>query len=55
MDITFGHDEGLIRCWWPSSNFQGHSGAKYVKFKPNRACVPDIWLVVVGVGDLFSL
>ena len=24
MDIIFGHDKKLNRCWWPCSNFQGH-------------------------------
>ena len=30
--ITLGHNEDLIRCWRPCYNFQGHSGAKQVKF-----------------------
>ena len=30
MDITLGCDENLIRFW---PNFQGHNGAKKVKFE----------------------
>ena len=37
MDITLGHDEELIRFWWPWPNFQGHCGTLTAIFKPKRA------------------
>ena len=37
MNITLGHDEDLIRFWWPWPSFQGHSCTNMVKFRPVRA------------------
>ena len=51
MDITLGQDEELIRFWWPWPYFQGHSCAKYVKFRPKFCCVQYIswtteWILI---------
>ena len=34
MDIILGHDEKLIRFWWPWPNCQGNCRTQTIKFKP---------------------
>ena len=36
MYITLGHNEDLIRFWWPWPNFQGQGGTLTAKFKPKN-------------------
>ena len=52
-NIPLGHEEDLITFWWNFPNFQGHSRAKEVIFKPNRACLQEICCVFWGGGICF--